>query len=577
MSFKGKIFALFGLIVVLAIITSYMSANYYISHYIYESSVYNTQNQLKLVRDKLSGDIKNIEVLAKNIDTGSAGLDELEKESGFYRINKVIQGMVFTDHGTETDPAITGPLLKSLADAQGKLTISDIMVENGKSIISVVIPGENGRGNLFFYDLSSTKELLKSSTAEGTYLELKDAAGTTLFSNKVAGDLIQVDHKIEVGDKQWLLTGYIDKTFIQSKTNGINQSITIALIASGLLLMVISIVLVIIAYRPIENLRVVVTDLAAGEGDLTRRLEVKSTDDLGQIADGINKFTQSLQELMLAVANSSNQLGEGVEHIKQNANLNHDLMQTHVQESEQAMTAVTEMSATADSVAESALSASKLTQESTEQAESCKQLVQQSVATINDLVVDVDSMSDSIVTLNDDISEIANVLSVIGGIAEQTNLLALNAAIEAARAGEQGRGFAVVADEVRTLADQTQKSTKEINEMLLKLQSGTTKVEEAMHKTKEGCSRTTEAAEKNTLTLDTMIGSIVEINAINAQIATAAEEQSVTTNEIARNMTSIQSVVVELEQNGVQTQQRVVHIESCKSDLGMVVNHFKLS
>lgn len=577
MSFKGKIFALFGLIVVLAIITSYMSANYYISNYIYESSVYNTQNQLKLVRDKLSGDIKNIEVLAKNIDTGSASLDELEKESGFFRINKVIQGMVFTDHGTETDPTVTGPLLKSLADAQGKLTISDIMVEKDKSIISVVIPGENGRGNLFFYDLSSTKELLKSSTAEGTYLELKDATGTLLFSNKVAGDLIEVEHEIDVGDKQWILTGYIDKAFIQSKTNGINQSITIALIASGLLLMVISIVLFIIAYRPIENLRVVVTDLAAGEGDLTRRLEVKSTDDLGQIADGINQFTQSLQDLMLAVANSSNQLGDGVEHIKQNANLNHDLMQNHVQESEQAMTAVTEMSATADSVAESALSASKLTQESTEQAESCKQLVQQSVATINDLVVDVDSMSDSIVTLNDDISEIANVLSVIGGIAEQTNLLALNAAIEAARAGEQGRGFAVVADEVRTLADQTQKSTKEINEMLLKLQSGTTKVEEAMHKTKEGCSRTTEAAEKNTLTLDTMIGSIVEINAINAQIATAAEEQSVTTNEIARNMTTIQSMVVELEQNGVQTQQRVIHIESCKSDLGTVVNHFKLS
>jgi methyl-accepting chemotaxis protein len=577
MSFKGKIFALFGLIVVLAIFTSYLSANYYISSYIYESSVNNTENQLKLVRDKLSDDMTNIEVLAKNIDTGSAGLDELEKESGFFRINKVIQGMVFTDHGTETDPAITGPLLKSLEDAQGKLTISDIILEKERAILSVIIPGENGRGNLFFYDLSSTKALLKSSTAEGTYLELKDAAGTMLFSNKVEGDLIQVDHSVNVGDKQWLLTGYIDKAFIQSKTNSINQSMTMALIGSGLVLMMISIVLVRIAYRPIENLRAVVSDLAAGEGDLTRRLEVKSRDDLGQIAEGINQFTQSLQDLMLAVANSSKQLGDGVDHIKQNASLNHELMLSHVQESEQAMTAVTEMSATADSVAQSALSAAQLTQDSSDQAESCKLLVQQSVATINDLVEDVDSMSDSITTLNDDISEISNVLSVIGGIAEQTNLLALNAAIEAARAGEQGRGFAVVADEVRTLADQTQKSTKEINNMLLKLQHGTTNVEDAMHKTKEGCNKSTQAAEKNTTTLDTMIGSIVEINAINAQIATAAEEQSVTTNEIARNMTSIQSVVVELEQNGVQTQDRVIHIERCKSDLGSVVSHFKLS
>ncbi|WP_354624294.1 methyl-accepting chemotaxis protein [Psychromonas sp. MME2] len=575
-SFKGKIFTLFGFIVVLAIVTSYLSANHYISHYIYDTSVKNTTSQLALVNDKLSNDIANKILLAKNIDTGSASLEVLQKESGFFRINKIIQGIIFTDHGTENDPSIKEKTLKILTDAGENITVSDIISENDKPIMTVTIPGKNGRGNIFFVDLTDIKTLLENSVTQGSYIELTDAANNILFSNKIDGDLIKVQHEILVGNNSWNLTGYIDKSYIEHQTNALNGSITLALFIAGIVLIALSVILVRIAYLPIVHLREVVIDLASGEADLTKRLQVDSNDDLGLIASGINKFTENLQGLMLDVAKTTENLGDRVTQISDKAALNHDLMDAHAKETEQAVSAITEMSATADSVAESALTASQLTEDSSQQAELCKGLVRNSVTSIEALINDVEDMSTSIFTLNNDITNIGKVLSVIGGIAEQTNLLALNAAIEAARAGEQGRGFAVVADEVRSLASRTQDSTKEINAMLLKLQSGTSSVVSAMENTKQGCQASAKATEKSTHSLNTMTDSIAEISSLNTQIAAAAEQQSVTTNEISRNMTMIQTMIGELEANGTETLNSVTEIEKSKSQLIEVVKHFKL-
>lgn len=576
-SFKGKIYSLFVFIVVLAIFTSYISANYFISQYIFDSSVKSTTHQLDLVKDKLSGDIANKILLAKNIDTGSASLETLQQESGFFRINKVIQGMLFTDKGTETDPAIKDPILNMLSQAGEKVSVSNIFKEKDKSIISLAVPGQNGRGNIFFIDLSDIQTLLKNSSLDGSYLALSDAANNVLFSNKIDGDLIKVEHQVAVGDKNWNLTGYIDKSTIEKNTSALNRSITFALLIAGLILLALSIFLVRIAYRPIINLREVVTDLASGECDLTHRLKVNTQDDLGLIASGINRFTENLQGLMLNVATTTQHLGESVSIISEKTNLNHTLMDNHAKETEQAVSAITEMSSTADSVAQSALSASQLTEDSSQQADTCKTLVKDSKNSIEALIINVENMSTSIFKLNDDISQIESVLSIIGGIAEQTNLLALNAAIEAARAGEQGRGFAVVADEVRSLASRTQDSTKQINDMLAKLQSGTTSVVNAMENTKQGCQNSAEATDKSTHSLDIMTTSIFELNALNMQIAAAAEQQNVTTNEISRNMVMIQNMVGELEQNDGETLVSVKEIENNKSQLLDVVKHFKLS
>jgi len=204
-------------------------------------------------------------------------------------------------------------------------------------------------------------------------------------------------------------------------------------------------------------------------------------------------------------------------------------------------------------------------------------LVSASTESVKMLVSQVDAASGCINTMNENTQEIVAVLSVIGAIADQTNLLALNAAIEAARAGEQGRGFAVVADEVRSLAARTQSSTAEINEILSKLTSDATLAVNAMETTKESCQLTTDNTIRVGSGLDTMAGSIIEINELSTHIASASSEQSSVAEEISRSMSSIQDMVNDLTKNGSLTMESTDKLLAENTQLIKLVSHFKLS
>ncbi|MCL1063255.1 methyl-accepting chemotaxis protein [Shewanella benthica] len=380
-----------------------------------------------------------------------------------------------------------------------------------------------------------------------------------------------------VNGKKWYLFVGLNKSVAyadvdKALTNAVVSSIIMLALAISILLSVLYVL-----YKPILLLKEMVTDLSKGNGDLTRRLEVKNQDDLGQISQGINQFIANLQAMMLEVLQSSTHIDSSVERLKSETESNNHILAAHATETEQIVAAIEEMSATANDVARNGAETASFTQLTNNQTLESKAIVAQATDTVAQLVREVESTSSNIAEIDRDTINITQVLKVIGEIADQTNLLALNAAIEAARAGEQGRGFAVVADEVRALAARTQSSTAEIEQTLTKLRNASNAAIMAMDATKVTCLKTAETTEKVATDLDNIGCSVNQINDLNTQIATAAEEQSSVSGEITRNMSAIREMVNQLSTNGETTSNETVNLATANHQLRLIVEQFKLS
>ncbi len=575
MPFKTKIYVLFCSVIFITVLTSYFSVNYVVSHYIRDSQTASINQQIALVKDKLIGDIHQKILLASNLNFGVTNVKKTLEETGFHNIVKVIGDMAFDGGGVIEDAARVNELRALIGPANNQVQVSPILFENKKPLVRILVPRGADSAYFFYLDLTPLQTLLHKASQGGSHFELQDSEGTLLFSEKPDGQLIPLAHKLDVKGKSWVLTGFVDVDYIQGITDQLNRTITLALLIAGILIMLLSVAATRVAYRPIISLRDLVAELSQGNGDLTRRLVVTGQDDLGQISAGINRFIQSLQEMMLEVDGATARLSHGIQQLTHQTEANKQLIDNHVQETDLAVTAITEMSSTASSVAENA-AAARLTQETNEQANASRLVVNTAITSVTTLVDEVEATAGSIQTMQQDAEQISSVLGVIGSIAEQTNLLALNAAIEAARAGEQGRGFAVVADEVRALAARTQSSTREIKEMLGKLQSGTQMVVQSIDSTKHSCLRTADNTSLVTTALDEMSTHIVDINDLSTMMATAAEEQRAVTEEISRNMNAIKDVIHSLQVNGEETIHSTANMSETYRQLSDIVSHFKL-
>ncbi|QYJ94055.1 methyl-accepting chemotaxis protein [Shewanella spartinae] len=379
-----------------------------------------------------------------------------------------------------------------------------------------------------------------------------------------------------VNGKQWFLFIGLDKSNAYAV---VDQALTNALVSSAIMLLcAISILLGVLylLYRPILSLKAMVTELSKGNGDLTKRLEIHSEDDLGQISMGINQFIANLQAMMREVLQASAHISGSVERLNGETETNRHILSAHTKETEQIVAAVEEMSATANDVAQNGSETASFTQLTNEQALASKQVVAQATETVNRLVREVEHTADKIGQIDRDTINITQVLKVIGDIADQTNLLALNAAIEAARAGEQGRGFAVVADEVRALAARTQDSTAEIEETLSNLRDASNSAIHSMEVTKQTCLETASTTERVATDLDAIGSSVNQINDLNTQIATAAEEQSSVSAEITRNMSAICDMANELARSGESSRNETVNLATANQQLEQIVGQFKL-
>ena len=280
--------------------------------------------------------------------------------------------------------------------------------------------------------------------------------------------------------------------------------------------------------------------------------------------------------MMLHIAQASQNISSSITQLGQSARDNETQLISHSAETEQVVTAITEMSESAHSVAVNVTESNKLTASANTGARESLAIVNNAVSNVESLVGEVETMSGRIAAMNNDTMKIYDVVNVIEEISAQTNLLALNAAIEAARAGEQGRGFAVVADEVRALAVRTQNSTSEISSMLQQLLDVTSSVVNSMKQTQQQCQSTADSTAQVSTSLTEMSQSVNEIDDVSTQIATATEEQSRVTEELSRNMLTIRDIVESLVVSGRQTVSATELLAQANSELDQLVRKFKL-
>jgi methyl-accepting chemotaxis protein len=327
---------------------------------------------------------------------------------------------------------------------------------------------------------------------------------------------------------------------------------------------------------PIKEVADALEDIAKGDGDLTHRLKVTRSDEIARLAKQFNQFVEKIHRLVKETVVAIEEMTGSTDNLQIIAAKSSHGVNSQRVETDSVATAMNEMSSTAQDVARNAQLAAEAAQRADDLGRMARDVVVNAMGAIRKLADDIQDSSNVINDLEKDVVNITSVLSVIRGIAEQTNLLALNAAIEAARAGEQGRGFAVVADEVRTLASRTQSSTEEIQQMISRLQAGTQKAVSVMQNSRSSGEQTVSQANQAEQALGEISQAVDTINEMNTQIASAAEEQTSVTEDINRSLVRIVKIAEDTAQGTLETERASERLGQLANTVHRLVGQFRI-
>lgn len=445
-----------------------------------------------------------------------------------------------------------------------------------------------GYGGKIGGDLDAVENLVKEWLAKAAEPEIESRRAM----NRYSVTMDDVSTQMQQGPGKKIMDGLrvkleelvaAEEHLIGSRSKDLEETSSFTVqfsLMSTLAAMVFGITVAVVISRgilsPLSATNAILHDIASGDGDLTIRVPITSNDEIGDLGRNFNTFVEKLQGIIGDVTSATSQLTSSSQEMATIVVQTSRGVEQQKQETTAVATAISQMTSTVQEVSRSAVGASDAASGADSEAQEGRTIVQNTVGAITDLAKEIESSSEVIEKLKSDSENIGAVLDVIKSIAEQTNLLALNAAIEAARAGEQGRGFAVVADEVRTLAQRTQESTAEIESLIDALQGGAEQAVQVMTHSREQAGASVETAEQAGRSLESITRSVEMINKMNTQIATASEEQSAVSAEVQRNVLSIQTISEETSAGAEQTTQASQQLAELSMTLSKLVGQFRI-